>query len=394
MPEWLRSLRPEEGFADVSGVSDGAVFVGIEDLETSLGEVAGDLERAEIPEWLQELRPTGAPRPEGMTLEQFITQATETEGGPLSGMKGLLQPEAVVDIPPDYEPVVRYDLPAIVLERGRLWQTLLEQPRSAQRKMARRRIRPGVGEVLGRWVVALALLVVGLWTLLGYPVPAEVPIGPSSGVQAFKDTLEKLEPGSRVLVAVEYGPAETPEMASIAEPLLAHLAARDVDVDWVSTLPEGEGIIYNLQRNPAWDADWQIPGYLPGTTTGIASYLTLHQELEAKYAVLIVLAARSDHLRWWIEQNTVGPRFPVLVGVSNAVGSLMIPYLEIENLKGALVGMQDGASYLALRSGGTLEGHSAQRRQLNALVGVQWVSALLLIGGTVWTLMLRKKGTG
>ncbi len=391
VPEWLRSLRPEGSFGETSGVGEkGTVFVGAADLEATLGELEGELARAEIPEWLQELRPTGAPRPEGMTLEQFISQATETEGGPLSGMKGLLQPEPVVDIPPDYTPVVRYELPAAVLERARLWQTILEQPRSAQRKMARRRVRPGVGEQLARWLVALVLLVVGIWPLLGYPVPVDVPLRTTPGLQGFVNAVEGLPAGTRVLVAVEYGPAEAPEMAFLTEPLLAHLATRDVAVDWVSTLPEGEGLINNLRKNPAWDEDWQTPGYLPGTTTGIASYLALHQD----YDVLIVLAARSDHLRWWIEQNTVGSQWPVLVGVSNAVGSLMIPYLEIENLKGTLIGIQDGVSYLAQRSGGTLTQYPMQRRQLNALVGLQWVTMALLVGGMLWTLMTRKKGTG
>ena len=391
VPEWLRSLRPEGSFGEATGVGDkGTVFVGAADLEATLGELEGELARAEIPEWLQELRPTGAPRPEGMTLEQFISQATETEGGPLSGMKGLLQPEAMVDIPPDYTPVVRYELPAAVLERARLWQTLLEQPRSAQRKMARRRVRPGMGEQLARWLVALVLLVVGIWPLLGYPVPVNVPLRNPSGLQGFVNTLEGLQPGARVLVAVEYGPAEAPEMAFMTEPLLTHLAARGAAVDWVSTLPEGVGLINNLRKDPAWDAGWQTPGYLPGATTGIASYVSLHQE----YDVLIVLAARSDHLRWWIEQNTVGPRWPVLVGVSNAVGSLMIPYLEIENLKGVLIGVQDGTRYLAQRSGGSLAQYPMQRRQLNALVGLQWVTMVLLVGGMLWTLMTRKKGTG
>ncbi len=393
VPEWLRALRPEDSFGEVASAgATGSVFTDAAALEDSLDVLGGELVRAEIPEWLQELKPTGAPRPEGMTLEQFITQATETEGGPLSGMKGLLQPEAVVDIPADYQPVPRYDLPSVVLERAKLWQTLLEQPRSAQRKMARQRMRPGFGETLARWIIALALLTVIFWTVLGFPVPVQAPLPSSRGLTDFVQTVESLNAGDRVLVALEYGPAEEAEMRFLVEPLLGHLAAREVAVDWVTTLPEGVGLINSLKMDPAWQQSWKTPGYLPGTTTGIAMYLTMSKEAGQRYDLLIVLAARSDHLRWWIEQNTVGPRLPVLAGLNNAVGSLMIPYLDIENLKGVLTGAQDGAAYLAQRSGGTLAQYPLQQRQLNAWVGTQWVAMFLLIAGTLWTVITRKKG--
>ncbi len=389
VPEWLRALRPEDSFGEVGdGTAIGTVFTDAAALEESLQGLEGDLVRAEIPDWLQELKPSGPPRPEGMTLEQFISQATETEGGPLSGMKGLLQPEAVVDIPADYKPVPRYDLPAVVLERAQMWKSLLEQPRSTQRSVAPRRARAGVGETLGRVFVTAALLVVILWVLLGFPVPVSVPLPEAPGVTHVSKTLEALPAGARVLVAVEYGPAEEAEMAFMTEPLLDHLAAREVQVDWVSTLPEAVGLINNLKTNPAWQEPWKTPGYLPGTTTGIATYLSLNE-----YDLLIVLAARSDHLRWWLEQNTVGPRMPIVVGVSNAVGSLMIPYLEIENLRGVMVGVQDGSRYLMQRYGEPLEKHHPlARRQLNALVGAQWVTAGLLILGAGLVIMTRKKG--
>ncbi len=379
VPAWLQGLRPP-GTGPLPPLPE---------METRTPAAPGEegrLVRAEIPDWVQELRP--AMTAGRVTEKALFPELTETEG-PLAGLVGVLPAGLLVDMPTDFAAVPSPTIPESVITQAQLWQALLEQPRGVKRPVAQQRIRPGEGEMATRWIVAIVLIaitVVGL--LLGGTGMSQALSKPH--IESLANAIQALDSGNTAIVAVEYGPAEAGEMTPIAKALIEHLKDRDVRIVMVSTLPEGAGLAQGLL---AASDEAALPSaqavYLPGSSSGVAMFMSEGLE-DAK--LLIVLAGRTERLRWWVEQNNAsrsGASLPMGIGVSASVGPLALPYLETPAVTGWLVGFPDVVAYREFR--GLASDHPLSS-QLDALLLTHWAALGLLLFGLLYYIARGKKG--
>ncbi|MEA3398028.1 MAG: hypothetical protein U9R05_11245 [Chloroflexota bacterium] len=389
VPRWLEGLKPP-GTGPLSETS-------LPDTKprTVGEEMAGDLVRAEIPTWVQQLRPDTTAAVAVTSPFAEVATSLREETGPLTGLQGILPALPVVDMPSDFQPQSTRSMSSHVLEEAQLWQDLLQHPQSTKRPVARAHARPGQGEMVSRWVMALTLMLAALAPILGFlpETLAQPPV--QAGVAPLQLAVEGLQAGDTVLVALEYGPAETNEMKHITEALLTHLMERGVQVVAVSTVPEGVGLIQawldwaETRYQPA-EGSLVNGGYLPGESSGIAQFLGLSPETP-RADLLLVLAARTGPPRWWVEQNAVaGSRaLPMGVGLSAAVGPRMRPYLDVYGVHGWLIGLPGTTAYWQSRG---IRPNEGLTRRLDALLLTQWVAAGLLLAGAAYYLMVGKKG--
>ncbi len=386
LPAWLQELAPP----DAEGVLRG------EDRPAE----AGGLTPADIPDWVQALRPE--PRKEGEPPRRrgaFVTPA-EPEG-PLEGLPGVLPALSLVDMPSDIKPSTLAEISEDVEAQAKLWQELLEQPRSRERPIAHRRPSSPAGSRSVRLLVA-AVIVIGIF-LAFWLIPEGVrliqttPSQVAPGVPAFLEGLEGLQPGDQVLVAVEYTPAYADEMAEIATPVLEHLKAREANVSLVSTLPEGSGLGVQLARRAQLDVTVSGIGYLAGNANGIAAFMETSEAQAARH--LIILTSQPERLRWWIERNRLAPRqndtaeMSLSVGVSAAAAPLVTPYLEAADVQGWIAGLYQAQAYRELRTGGAVTGQAGDyARVVDVLMLGHWLLAALLFLALLYSLVAGRKG--
>jgi hypothetical protein len=217
-----------------------------------------------------------------------------------------------------------------------------------------------------------------------------------------------LPAASTVLVAFEYEPDTAAEMQPLAEALLNHLARRnDITVLALSTRPTGAAMAQSamaaLERTPS---SWVNVGYISGGPTGISALMTgalpgFASPLQTDYrgktlntqaarlpdlepGLIIVLAARSEHLRAWIEQAGTPLQTPVLAAVSAGASPLAYPYEQSGQLVAVLSGINDAVAYNALEGG---SGEDELITTWNAQgIGGTAAAMLILIGGVVYGL--------
>jgi len=387
VPMWLQELRPP-GTGPLPSLPEGA---GRPEAEIP-SEDMGGLARAEIPDWVQALR-------RATTLEEAGTQLEPAEQlGPLAGLPGVVSPVLAVDIPADFQVPPRPEIPEAIVQQAQLWQQLLEQPRGKTRLVARQRARPGAGTTIVRLLVSALLIIAAVvgFVVVDNRLSSTQPDS-RPGIAAFRDMLQALQPGDSVILAVEYGLAETAEMQPIAETLIEHLADRQVDVIAVSTLPEGVGLIYELLE--ASGVTNRLPEgtspYLPGTYSGIANFLKPYHD-ERDGPLLLILASRADRVRWWVEQNNVSQEpLPMGVAVSASIGPRVAPYFNAESIQGWLVGLSDMVTYRefngdSLRIANYILDFG---RILDALMLTHWAASGLILFGLLYALAAGKKGT-
>ncbi|MFP4395788.1 MAG: hypothetical protein ACLFTI_11050, partial [Anaerolineales bacterium] len=396
VPDWIQDLRPP-GTGPLSRETiaereDDEEALEGEFIDVEIPEGTEDLARADIPDWVKELRPRVATE-----AEKAKTPTRPPEGkGPLAGLPNILPAAAVVDMPEDFETRPRPKFPEEIIEQAQLWQELLEQPRSVEREVAQKRDMTKASTVMLRVLITALLVLSALVAILGLsPVNStSATLNPENlpgGVSALNDTINALGPGDTVILAVEYGAAEAGEMTLIAETLLDHLKSQEVDVLAVSTLPDGAGIVHSLLASKSITnqlaADDAV--YLPGTSYGVARFLRM--ERDSAPALLLVLSARSERLRWWIEQNAVADQIQMGAGVSASVGPWAMPYLQNkEIINGWVVGYPDIVAYRAVRE----LPNAVYRSLLGALMFTHWIAFAILILGAIFNFITGKKRIG
>ncbi|MCK4316252.1 MAG: hypothetical protein KAX24_10825, partial [Anaerolineae bacterium] len=354
----------------------------------SPAEPAEGLARAEIPDWLQTLRP----RPE-IAEAAVEEEPVETEG-PLQGLRSLLPPARAIETPVVHKSVLLIGAGAASLARAQLLQSLLTQPAQVPRPEERKR-GISMGERAQRWLVAVVLLV-AVWgilipPLMGFDVPAltQPATFPAAygriefqHVMNLHTAIQNTSTGDIVLVAFEYGPPEADELNLVAEPILRHLLDQGAHISVVSTQPEGlvaaAGLLSDIAAS---EEQYTLVSYRPGDATAVSSLLTgagIHPEL------ILVLTARPAPLRWWVEQTrALGGTPPVVAGVSASLQIATSPYLDASagQLEGAISGLSGAAAYEAHRG---LEGWATQR--VNALAaGHVAIVGLMVLGAIICT---------
>ncbi len=406
MPAWL---------SDVGGAGQEAPAA------TPAAGQEGDLSPAELPSWVQAMRPVEAvlSESEGGTSDQSVE-----EKGPLAGLRGVLPP--ALGALPSSKPKA-YSLKLQTSEEQRANAALLEQllvgetyprPMTTQAAAFSQRF---LRQVIAL-VVLLAVVIPIFLNMQSSPVPFSAPLETS----AAKDVIDaNLPPDALVLMVFDYEAALAGELEAAAAPLVDYMVLlKHPRLALVSTTPVGAGLserfmeLENTQIATHYQAGQTFVnlGFLPGGAAGVLAFaenpaattpLTLEgqnawetpvlqgvQQL-SDFAVVILLTDDAETARLWIEQTEGKLGQANLLVVSSAqAGPMLQPYVQSGQVDGLVTGLGGSAPIEKIND----ERPGLARRYWDAY-GLGLLAAVTLISlGSLWNLAstwrLRKTGRG
>jgi hypothetical protein len=356
-PDWLSKINPDQDTEKEAGNKDGQAVV-------------ENIEAAELPSWIQAMRPVEAVvEPKTAPLNE--DQVTELSG-PLTGLRGVLPAGPGLGMlrkPPAYSSKLQ------VSDGQQRYATSLEQLVAAEaHPRAVDSIRQPTNRIW-RWCIALLLfLAVSLPFVSGsHLAPATLLLSSDKG--ASSNIIDALPENIPVLVAFDYDPALSGELEAVAAPLMDHLLNKGTPLALISTSPTGPALAENFLRTTSLVNVHQYQsgvqyvnlGYLAGGPAGmlyLADALTnaMPVKVDGKpawktgplqgiqnlnsFAAVIILTDNADTGRNWIEQ--AGPRLgntPMLMIISTQAEPMIRPYFDSGQLKGLISGLTDAKVY-------------------------------------------------
>jgi hypothetical protein len=233
----------------------------------------------------------------------------------------------------------------------------------------RRQLR--LGELDRRWLYLCLLVTVGA-SVVFRPL---FPDRPSVFVRPVFEIVEQLEPGSLVLVSLDYSPVAIPEIEPMTFALVRHLLLRGIHPVFVTLYPEGSAM-YQRLREQVIMADfpdleegthWTNLGYKAGGRMVINA---LRQELTAMYptdargrpladlpalaparrlgdfSLVISLTSGTPGLKEWILYGGDPSGVPVVGGCTGIGTPEYLAYFPAQ-LAGLLGGLKGASEYEA-----------------------------------------------
>lgn len=374
-------------------------------------EAAGELEPAELPTWLESMRPIESVAPSAPASDE-LDQIVESSG-PLAGLQGILpaEPEIAREMK---SPVYTVKLQVSENQQS-LASRLAEMVKSEGIAAPIPRAPTISSQAVVRITLFLILLVSVVWPLytgdLGAPAPELSP-----EVLDAQLLINALPDGGNVLLAIDYQPAYSGEMNATTASLLDHLMIKGAYLTLVSTSTTGPAQAEQLVRYVNNQMGHQYRdtsqyanlGYIGGGLSGLRSFAQSPQQIMpyalnastadestvwingrlsniqalSDFALTVVISDSPETARNWIEQ--VGPALedtPLLLVVSAQAEPLVRPYYEgyPKQAKGLVVGLSGGVAYES-----SMPRPGIARRYWDAYsYGIPTAVFLILIGGLV-----------
>lgn len=360
-PDWLSSLRPEEGPQPAEGGT------------APLAQEEKEIAPAELPSWVQAMRPVEAVVSQVQVPEVEEEQPAESQG-PLAGLRGVLPATpglGALRKPPAYSIKLKVD------EAQQRYAAYLEQLVARENQPRRPAARQQIGAAnLLRWLItACLLLVVGAAVFSGVQLHGVNQFSSPPDVAAASDLVNGLPDNAPVLIAFDYQPALAGEMEASASPLMHHLLYRGARLTFVSTTPMGpalaEHFMGRLAETHVLTGRYLDLGYLAGGPTGVFDFVLdplsfvpppgeagapdLRQSVPLQgiqrlsdYALIVVLTDDADTGRVWIEQTTAAgvlEETPLVMVVSAQAEPMMRPYYDSHQVDGMVSGLAGGRFY-------------------------------------------------
>ena len=359
IPDWLKA----DGDDSDSGDSDDNWVSMLDELPAAV-PLASTLARADIPEWVEELRP--AELDENKAGKPTMPAGPEEMEGPLAGLRGVVAIETAITQPHSIEPVQQFLVtPEQQNQIALLHQILHEE--SGTGTIVGTKAQAHVSAALR---IVLSILLVGA-IVLGLRgitvVKSSFSTAPASVVDV--NTAVTAAANNPVLVAFEYTPAMQGELTPQAETLLAQLKEQNSDIVIVSQYPSAttiaETVIAETFITGTLETSDQIAnlGYLPGNAIGLRQLsdclsgesacqtlvghtvpASTRQKLQ-NVSLIIVLTGNKDSLTNWIEQVGANDNIAISAGITTALVPSASPYYATGQLNGYLGGILDTAVY-------------------------------------------------
>ena len=365
MPDWLSNLAPE----DLDTVEDVAE---VDAAATS----SDDLSDAELPSWVQAMRPVESVVASSDADEQPDIEVVDS--GPLAGLPGILplgNRFVTKHKPQSYSMKLRVNASQ---QRGaELLENILEREGQVTADVSND--APASIPLL-RWLVAALMLVVVLFGLLS---PQTISPSPDVIVPEVGDTLDvvnELPDSGTVLVIFDYEAALSAELQVVAAPIVEHITLRGQKLALLASSPNGPALAERFlteletQSGHVYErgAEYVNLGYLPGGATGMLSFINDPRNAVAgaldgksfwEYAPLADIQAMTDFSavliltddvergRAWIEQSAAqldAANTPLLMGVSAQAEPIIYPYYASAQVDGLVSGLNGGATYEVL----------------------------------------------
>lgn len=378
LPDWLSRPEPEESSAQPSGE----------------GELDESLAPAELPSWVQAMRPVEAVISEAASAAD--DQPVEAEG-PLAGLHSVI-PVAPIGSPKRPKPVsltlqVSEDQQASVA----LLEEILESETSARALLTPTFVQ---SQQWLRWALSALIFLVlsGVIFMRSQIMPASAVLSaPSAGLT---NALLRIPAGANVLVVVDYEPSLAGEMEAISTPLLEQMVLlSQPDLSFLTTSPSGVALIERLADRLNQPEERAINlGFLPGGSVGVLGFMEAPGQILpladvrsfSEYSALVVLTDHAESGRVWIEQlHGRRQADPALIGQSMLVvasaqaGPLLQPYVSSGQVTAMLSGLPDAARLEAVNN------RSGLARSYWDPFGIGLMMAVILtVAGSLWSLFM------
>lgn len=416
----LYSFEPMDTELDEEYVPDGRPEFG----EESLAEVEINLAPADLPDWLQALRPS---KDEGQrTMDEIPPGAPEAGSvepapvsGPLAELGGALpvSPPVISAPPQAATPVTGLQMTETQRKHMAMLQEMLAEEAVG---IEPEKPAPGLAGRLMRWTIAmLVMLAVFIPLLLGRGSMTITGMTPAA--LDMQQQVKNLSSGDLVLVAVEYQPAFSGEMQAVAAPVLDQMLVQGAQLVFISSNPTGPALAEQLlnanlgQHAQISQGGYLNLGYISGGTPALVNFATdprgslplplasgasrweqaplILVSSAADFAAVLVISDDPENARNWIEQ--VQPYMggkPMLMALSAQAGPLVSPYMQSQprQLAGMVAGLSDATSIsnnLSVSSASQYWGAYTWGSSITALLIV--LVGLYALLGQVW---LKKPG--
>jgi hypothetical protein len=364
LPDWVSQVSAEESPVQEAEQSESG------------------LTPAELPDWLQAMRPVEAAAPT-VPFEDVSDQEVES-AGPLAGLRGVLVASAE---PIRHRKPPAYSIKLRVSEDQQARVNLLQDLLAEEEKPRPLPTMPVITtQYFIRLLIAAVLLIPVLAGLLAGgglvnpPAGGQVPLE----VAAFHTALEALPGGAPVLVAFDYEPGFSGELNPTAKLVLSRLMVKNAFLTLVSTSPSGPALAASLiadlnsepERNQNPYTALANLGYIPGGMMGLLSFAEAPRQVlpytldsvdvwnspgspisgvesASDFRLVLVMTNNPETARAWIEQ--VQPFLaasgkPLLMVLSTQAEPLVYPYFRslTPQVYGMLAGFTGGVTYAEL----------------------------------------------
>jgi hypothetical protein len=376
--------------------------------------VAEDLSPAELPTWLEAMRPVEAAAL-GLVGEAERDAQVETSG-PLAGLRGVLPAEpdiARLKKPPAY--ALRLQVTDSQQASADLMASLLQN--EAEPKALPE--RPVISsQYVFRLIIFAALLIPIVWAAFANSQAVPLPALPQ---EVFDTTsvVNALPDNPLVLLAVDYEPGLSGEMQAASAALVDQLMLKGAYLAMVSTSTNGPALAENLVRSTA-DRSGHVYedvsqyanlGYIPGGAAGLASFADAPRKTSpyaldpqstyvwgqpplqtaeqlSDFNLVAVITDNADKSRSWIEQ--VQPSLgdtPMVMVVSAQAEPMVRPYYYStqKQIQGMVAGLAGSSAYENAHQD-LLAGAGPARRYWDAFSYSLLVAATLVALGVIISL--------
>ncbi len=231
-----------------------------------------------------------------------------------------------------------------------------------------------------------------IFVALAVIVPLVSPLGlavtTSPPVENVYNEIESLEPGTPVIVSVDYDPSTQPELSPMTVAVLRHCFARDLPVIITTLHPGGPGLALEISNRISKEAgtvygeDYVFLGFKAGSSAVI---LSLGQDFRISYPAdyfntpideipmmkdiknyndvgLVITLSGSTFPEVWVAYAHERYGQKVAAGVTAVMAADYYPFLQTGQLVGLLGGLKGAAEYEKLieRPDDGLKGMDAQ----------------------------------
>lgn len=410
-PDWISHVPADEASPQKPSGADGVP--------------EEDLEKADLPGWLEAMRPVEAAAPNAPLDDE--TSATIETSGPLQGMRGALPAQ------PAFgrlrKPPVQ-SLKLSITDNQKSHIALLEgllsnedEPKALPRQSvisSQSLVRLLVAAVMIISVLAPMFLGQGI---VDRPSSQEIP----SEISNTSLIAGSIGTGEPVLVAFDYDAGLAGEVEAAASSMLTQLASHNVLITAVSTNISGPVLAqrwfeaYNLGKTTPYQNFYNL-GYIPAGPAGLLAFAAdparvMPYDLQdtkpvgiwnsgplasikkiSDYKLIVVLTDNTDSARAWIEQvePLLRETTPLLVASSAQVEPMLRPYYASSprQIDGFVSGLSGGVAYESLTGLPPKAGWSWDSMGAGILVAAILILAGGIINGTLTTISIIKKEAG
>ena len=432
LPSWLENIEPEKASEEMdsvfSALPDSEFEPGVESAETILEQPEeeapveiqeeqfdefeesddildeipetsqDELVAGTIPDWLQNLKPDDS-KSEDLSFMDEPVQVEEEDlpvetTGPLAGLRGVVGVEPALRKALSQQAPIPFEVsPEQQQQVALLRQLVLEktQPAPFETQKAGNLTAPG-------WLrFLLALLLLGA-IIAGLLIPNTLTQSPND-LPEVTASLEAIDSaaGQPVLVAFEYSPGMAGELSPQADLVLQKLAQNGSPILTISQFTTG----YALAESALTSVDEGMNlGYLPGEAVGLRQLGDcLNQNLNSCQGIpgwpnsakvqssidnlqlIVVITGNRDSFVYWVEQVAQPTGLPLVVGITQSLGPVALPYQASGQLAGVIEGAPGTAVFDQMVNETPIQPQLQQ--QLNAQTFAQLLIVILLLIGMI-----------